>query len=110
MGCDETTSINEQEASANSNEEDYDRSAPLSKRIKLNTNPRKDEVTISVQGSEIQTIRVIDILGSTKEVIDLRSDPQGSVTINVSDYPSTQYLINVVATEGEETVFYNKLH
>ena len=110
VGCDQTTSINEQEASDNANEENYDRSAPLSKRIKLNTNPRKDEVTISVQGSEIQTIRVIDILGSTKEVIDLRSDPQGSVTINVSDYPSTQYLINVVATEGEETVFYNKLH
>ena len=90
---------------------DYDRSAPLSKRIKLKANPRKDEVTVSVQGSDIQTIRVIDILGSTKEAIfDLRNDPQGSVTIDVSDYPSTQYLINVVATDGEETIFYNKLH
>lgn len=110
VGCGETTSIDEEASEGNNDEEGYDRSAPLSKRIKLKANPRKDEVTVSVQGSEIQTIRVIDILGSTKEVIDLRNDPQGSVTIDVSDYPSTQYLINVVATEGEETVFYNKLH
>ena len=110
VGCGETTSIDEAASEGNNNEEDYDRSTPLSRRIKLRANPRKDEITISVQGSDIQTIRVIDILGSTKEVIDLRSDPQESVTIDVSDYPSTQYLINVVATEGEETIFYNKLH
>ena len=89
---------------------EFDSSLSFSKRIKLTNNPEKDEVTITVPGSQIQSIQVINILGTTKAIFDLSNEPQASQTIDVSDYPSSQYLINVVATDGEGTIFFNKLN